>query len=73
MDKPATLLRQEFIEKQIELINGSGLPAFVLVDIMEETIQELRRLAKEQYLKDKQAWDEHLKEAENNNPTEKTE
>ena len=62
MNKPSSILRQEFIEKQIELINTSGLPAFVLVDIVEETLQELRRLAKDQYEKDKRDWEEFIKE-----------
>lgn len=61
MTKPSTILRQEFIEKEIQLINTSGLPAFVLVDIIEETLQELRRLAAEQYRKDKEAWEKSQK------------
>lgn len=70
MNKPSTVARQEFIEKQIELINNSGLPAFVLVDIAEETLAELRRLAKDQYEKDKAAWEAFLKEkAETENST----
>lgn len=62
MNKPSSVLRQEFIEKQIDLINTSGLPAFVLVDIIEDTLQQLRLLAKDQYEKDKAAWDEFQKE-----------
>lgn len=61
MNKPTTVLRQEYIQSQIELINNSGLPAFVLVDIVEETLQELRRLAAEQYRKDKEAWEKFQK------------
>lgn len=69
MNKPASIVRQEFIEKQIALINNSGLPAFVLVDIMEDTLAELRRLAKDQYEKDKAAWEEFQKEKTKNNGT----
>ena len=70
MNKPSSVLRQEFIEKQIDLINTSGLPAFVLVDIIEDTLQQLRILAKDQYEKDKAAWDEFQKEkAETENDT----
>lgn len=65
MNKPSTVVRQEYIEKQIELINSSGLPAFVLIDILEDTLQELRILAKDQYKKDKAAWEEFLKEKSN--------
>lgn len=45
-----------------DVINTSGLPAFVLVDIIEDTLQQLRLLAKDQYEKDKAAWDEFQKE-----------
>lgn len=62
MQKPATILRQEFIEKQIELINGSGLPPFVLADIFEDTLQELRRMAQQQYQKDCAEWEEFQKQ-----------
>ena len=62
MTKPSTVARQEFIEKQVALINESGLPAFVLIDIVEEALDQLRKLAEEQYHKDKEAWDNYLKE-----------
>lgn len=61
MTKPSTILRQEFVEKIVNLINGSDLPAFVLVDVVEELLQELRRLAAEQYKRDMQAWEEYQK------------
>ena len=58
MTKPSSILRQEFIESQINLINTSGLPAFVLVDIIEDTLLELRKLAQDQYKKDCAEWEE---------------
>ncbi len=85
MNKPTTVLRQEFIDNQINMINSSGLPAFVLVDIFEELLMALRNNAAEQYKKDKEEWerykkdkaelDEYLKKEEenNNNEDQKTE
>lgn len=61
MNKPTTVLRQEFIDNQINMINNSGLPAFVLVDIMEEVLVVLRSRAAEQYRKDKAEWEEFQK------------
>lgn len=60
MNKPITLLRQEFMQKQIDLINNSGLPAFILADILREGVQELEKAAQEQYQADKAAWEEQL-------------
>lgn len=62
MTKPSSILRQEFIENQINLINTSGLPAFVLVDIIEDTLLELRKLAQEQYQKDCAEWEKFQKQ-----------
>lgn len=85
MNKPTTVLRQEFIETQINMINNSGLPAFVLVDIMEEVLVALRNNAAEQYKKDKAEWEQYKKdkaeldeynqkkEENNNNEDQKTE
>ena len=63
MNKPSTVARQEFIEKQIELINNSGLPAFVLVDIAEETLAlSSGDWPKTSMKKTKAAWEAFLKE-----------
>lgn len=53
MDKPITVARQEFMDSLVELINGSGLPAFVLVPIFEGMTQRLAELERMQYEADK--------------------
>ena len=70
MKKPSTVARQETIEKLIELINSSELPAFVLLDIFEETLRELRKVAVDQYKRDKEKWDEYNRSKETNDETE---
>ena len=73
MNKPLTLLREEFLAKHIELVNTSGLPAFILADIMEDALRQLRILAKDQYEKDKAAFDEIQKAETENDTAEETE
>lgn len=52
MDKPLTVARQEFMDNMITLINESRLPAFVIVDLFEQTLPALKEQASQQYLAD---------------------
>lgn len=52
MDKPITVARQDFLDGMVELINGSRLPAFVVVDALESVIPALRAQAEQQYQAD---------------------
>ena len=46
-------MQQETVERVVQLINDSGLPAFVLVNIFEGALAELHQLARDQYQNDK--------------------
>lgn len=52
-EKPATLLQREFREKIVEAVNCSNLPAFVLVPILEQVLDEVKRIEEQQYEADK--------------------
>lgn len=58
MIKPSTVLRQEFIDDLAKLINKSELPAFVLAEVLKNTVNVLQELAEKQYLVDKAKWEE---------------
>ena len=58
MQKPSTVLRQEFIDKLAELLNSSELPAFVLADILKNALNVTQELAEQQYRIDKTKWEE---------------
>ena len=58
MNKPITVAREDFATALINLVNDSGLPAFVMSDILKNAVKELERLEGEQYQLDKQAWEE---------------
>ena len=64
MIKPSTVLRQEFIDDLAKLINKSELPAFVLADILKNTLQVTLELAAKQYLVDKAKWEEEQQNAD---------
>ena len=58
MDKPLTVARQEFAENIVEVINNSGLPAFVMLEIIHSCERELTKLSQTQYEKDKAEYEE---------------
>lgn len=40
--KPITLARRDYMQGIVNLTNRSGLPAFVMVDVLEQAARELR-------------------------------
>ena len=57
MQKPSTVLRQEFIDNLTTLINTSELPAFVLADLLKNAMSVMQELAEKQYLADRAKWE----------------
>lgn len=60
--KPITIARQEFIDNLIKLCNDSGLPFFIIEDIIKEIVQEVHIASVEQYKKDKEEYEQALKQ-----------
>lgn len=56
MDKPLTVKRQEFAEKLTDLINSSGLYAFVMADLMKNCIRELDVISLKEYEAEMRMW-----------------
>ena len=71
MNKPITVVREEMKAKIADIINTSGLPAFVIEPILNDFLIEVRNVAKHQYEYDKQQYEMALKKEidkkENNN------
>ena len=63
MVKPITVERQEFMTSLINLVNGSPLPAFVIIGVFESMLPALRDQANMQYNADLKHW-ESQKEGE---------
>ena len=52
-DKPITLLREDFIESIQNLCNSSGLPFFVISDILKWLIPQVDEVARKETEKDR--------------------
>lgn len=52
IEKPTTIAREEFITNLVNLINESGLPAFVMEPILHNMLNEVQAIMNEQYEKD---------------------
>lgn len=65
MEKPTSIVYQEFRENLVRLINTSGLPAFIIEPVLKETLDEVIKIKQTQFEKDMIAWNESLREEEN--------
>ena len=57
INKPLTVVREEFKTNLANLINESGLPAFAVTPILEEFAAEAKRAERYQYEQDKQNYE----------------
>lgn len=62
MQKPSTLLYREFVAKMQDILNNSGLPAFVMLQTMREVITKLEALEEQQYRRDFEEWAKVVKQ-----------
>ena len=58
MEKPITVARAELQQGIADLINGSGLPAFVIADVLTGFLQQASALEQRQLEADMKAWEE---------------
>lgn len=56
MDKPITVARKDFLNDLVDLINKSGLPSFIVSDVMKLTLVQVDDLAEKQYHTDLENW-----------------
>lgn len=67
MNKPISIVREEFKNDLIDLINKSGLQMFIIEPILHSVLTEVRSVANAQLEMDKKRYNESLKVAENIN------
>lgn len=68
MQKPLLVARQEFTQSVVDTVNTSGLPAFVMRQILEEVIEQLKALEVKQEQAAYDAWQESLEQEKADNP-----
>ena len=64
MNKPSTIIYEEFKQDLANLINNCDLPAFVIEPVLRDYTNEIKSLAQRQYQLDKAEYDESLKNAD---------
>ena len=61
MNKPITVARNEFSEALVSLVNNSGLPAFVMRQVLAQMDNALSQLEQAQLEQDKAEWESQQK------------
>ncbi len=64
MEKPITVVREEFIQNLVNLINDSKLPPFVITPILSSMLSEVKNHERIQYENDLSTYNQSLKNAE---------
>ena len=58
MDKPITLLKEDFVNGLVELVNNSHLPIFVVRTCLQDACESLVDLERQQLEADRKAYAE---------------
>ena len=56
-NKPITLLREDFITNIVALCNDSGLPFFIIEDVLKNLLQEIHSASQQQLEADKKKYE----------------
>lgn len=62
MQKPITILRSEFVESITNTVNNSGLPFFVIRQVLIELLEAVRQGEEAQEQKDRAEYEKYLQE-----------
>ena len=63
MNKPITIIVDEFKNKMVNLINNSGIPFFIIESILKDLIQEVHIASQKQLESDKARYNKTLNES----------
>ena len=73
IEKPTSVLREEFIQHLIGLINNANLPPYVIEPILKDALAEVQNLITIQTEKEKKEYYEALRQQEENQEEKETE
>jgi hypothetical protein len=60
MNKPLTMVHADFKQELADLINRSGLPAFVVEYVLQDYLNEIKALSKRQYQLERAEYEKSL-------------
>lgn len=64
MNKPISIIYEEFKQELANLINNSGLSPFMIATILQNYLYEVNEIAKNQYHSDKTQYEKSFSEKE---------
>lgn len=64
MEKPLSVAREDFVNELVELVNNSGLPMFVVLDVLKGATEEVKEAAARQYEQEKLEYEKAKEEKE---------
>lgn len=66
ISKPITVAREEFKQDILNLCENSGLPPFIVEDILKFFVEQVHIASIEQYKKDKEEYEKSIKQQPEN-------
>ena len=66
MQKPVSILRRDYIESICKVTNASNLPAFIVVEVLEKVLLEVRKQEEIELKRDEALWHKACSEVKNN-------
>lgn len=68
MNKPITVAYEDCKKNIVDVVNQSGLPAFVIESILKDSLLEVRDIVRRQYEKDKKDYEAALENEQESLP-----
>lgn len=62
MERPLSVAREDFVNSLVELVNNSGLPMFVVLDVLKSATEEVKDAAARQYEQEKMEYEKSKEE-----------
>lgn len=66
MEKPVTLVVEDFLNDLVDLCNGSGLPFFIIENVLKDFTQEIHIASQKQLEADRIQYNKKLQENNKN-------
>ncbi len=60
MNKPLSVAYEEFKQNMLNIINNAGLPAFIVENVLQNYLIEIKAIAKQQYQSDRTEYEQSL-------------
>lgn len=64
MNKPASMMYEEMKSRMVAAVNESGLPPFIVADVLRGLLAEVDALSRKQLEEDRKAYEQSLGEGE---------